>query len=250
MSDLGRFSECLVDSDSDARMGAPRLRRKALVLSVILEALLLVTMLVWPLITPGVLTPRYIETPVPPYADGGPAHHGRAAVHPPHDSPIPTICGAVCAPVVRPQQPTGPSDAPDVDANIETGGYGPSVPGSGPGILGSVGDHPALPEPPRAPPQPVKPRPMGESVMAAMLIRRIEPAYPAIARNAGISGTVHLHAIIGKDGSVRALEVVDGNILLAQAARAAVQGWRYRPTLLNGEPVEVETYITVNFVLN
>jgi protein TonB len=59
-----------------------------------------------------------------------------------------------------------------------------------------------------------------------------------------------LRAIIAKDGSVRELEVVDGNPLLAQAAKAAVQNRRYRPTRLNGEPMEVETYITMNFVLN
>jgi protein TonB len=91
---------------------------------------------------------------------------------------------------------------------------------------------------------------MSEGVMAALLVNRVEPAYPAIARAAHISGAVHLHAIIGKDGTVRELQVVDGNILLAQAAKAAVATWRYQPTRLNGEPVEVETYITVNFVLN
>jgi protein TonB len=91
---------------------------------------------------------------------------------------------------------------------------------------------------------------MSEGVMAALLIRRVDPAYPAIAKAAHIDGVVHLHAIIGKDGTVRELEVVDGNGLLAQAARAGVQNWRYQPTRLNGEPVEVETYITVNFLLN
>jgi protein TonB len=91
---------------------------------------------------------------------------------------------------------------------------------------------------------------MSEGVMAAMLVNRVEPKYPAFAIAARISGTVHLRAIIGKDGTVRELEVVDGNPLLAQAAKVAVQNWRYQPTRLNGEPVEVETYVTVNFVLN
>jgi protein TonB len=86
--------------------------------------------------------------------------------------------------------------------------------------------------------------------MAAMLVHRVEPQYPPIAKIAHISGVVHLRAIIGKDGTVRELEVVDGNPLLAQAARVAVQNWRYQPTRLNGEPVEVETYVTVNFILN
>jgi protein TonB len=91
---------------------------------------------------------------------------------------------------------------------------------------------------------------MSEGVMAAMLVNRVEPQYPRMAIAAHISGTVHLRALIGKDGTVRELEVVDGNPLLAQAAKAAVQNWRYQPTRLNGEPVEVETYVTVNFVLN
>ena len=86
--------------------------------------------------------------------------------------------------------------------------------------------------------------------MAAMLLHRVEPQYPPIAKMAHISGTVHLRAIIAKDGTVRELEVVDGNPLLARAALVAVQAWRYRPTQLNGEPVEVETYVTVNFILN
>ena len=86
--------------------------------------------------------------------------------------------------------------------------------------------------------------------MEAMLVHRVQPEYPAIARAAHISGRVQLRAIIGKDGAVRELQVISGNPLLVQAASAAVLQWRYRPTLLNGEPVEVETYITANFLLN
>jgi protein TonB len=86
--------------------------------------------------------------------------------------------------------------------------------------------------------------------MEAMLVLRVQPEYPAMARAVHISGTVQLRAIIGRDGAVRELQVISGNPLLVQAARAAVLRWRYRPTLLNGEPVEVETYITANFLLN
>jgi protein TonB len=65
-----------------------------------------------------------------------------------------------------------------------------------------------------------------------------------------VSGTVRLRAIIGKDGSVSQLEVLSGNPILTQAAVVAVREWRYRPTRLNEEAVEVETYITVNFILD
>lgn len=85
--------------------------------------------------------------------------------------------------------------------------------------------------------------------MEAMLVRRVQPVYPPPARWMHISGTVILHATIGTDGAVHKLSVMSGNPILAQAAVAAVRDWCYRPTLLSGQPVEVETEITVKFVL-
>lgn len=85
--------------------------------------------------------------------------------------------------------------------------------------------------------------------MAAALIRRVQPGYPDAARLMHLSGEVRLRAIIATDGSVRELTLLSGNPLLAQSAMAAVREWRYRPTLLNGEAVPVETYITVSFVM-
>ena len=90
----------------------------------------------------------------------------------------------------------------------------------------------------------------GGNVTAAMLINRVQPVYPPLARQTRISGTVRLHAIIGKDGSVQQLEVLSGHPLLVQSALDAVRQWRYRPTLLNNEPVEVDTTIDVIFSLN
>ncbi len=81
----------------------------------------------------------------------------------------------------------------------------------------------------------------------AQLLNRVEPVYPRIATLSGIQGQVKLHAIIARDGSVQSLNVISGHPLLAAAALDAVRQWRYRPYLLNGEPVEVETFITVNF---
>lgn len=79
------------------------------------------------------------------------------------------------------------------------------------------------------------------------LVNRIEPVYPKIAILTGIQGEVKLHAIIARDGSIESLSVVSGHPLLVRAAVDAVRQWRYRPYYLNGEPVEVETLITVNF---
>ena len=89
-----------------------------------------------------------------------------------------------------------------------------------------------------------------EGVMAAALIYKVQPEYPVIARNMHLAGAVYLRAIIATDGSVRQLEVITGNQILANPALQAVRQWRYQPTRLNGEPVEVETLITVNFILN
>jgi protein TonB len=86
-------------------------------------------------------------------------------------------------------------------------------------------------------------------VQEAKVIARPNPLYPPLARQARIQGKVTLHAIIDKDGRVSQLEVVSGHPLLVKAALDAVQNWRYQPTILNGEPVEVDTTIDVNFVL-
>ena len=112
------------------------------------------------------------------------------------------------------------------------------------GVIGGAGGGPP-------PPKPTQSRiKQGGAVTAASLINRVQPVYPPLARQTRVSGTVRLHAIISKDGSVQQLEVLQGHPLLVQAALDAVRQWRYRPTLLNGEPVEVDTTIDVIFSLN
>jgi protein TonB len=81
------------------------------------------------------------------------------------------------------------------------------------------------------------------------LIRKVQPAYPPLARSARIQGAVVLQAVISKQGTIEDLSVLSGHPMLVQAALDAVRQWRYRPYILNNEPVEVETQITVNFSL-
>ena len=83
----------------------------------------------------------------------------------------------------------------------------------------------------------------------AKLVRKIIPEYPSIAKTARISGVVHLIGTIAKDGTIRNLQLVSGHPMLARAAIEAVQQWVYRPTLLNGQPVEVIAPIEVTFTL-
>ena len=90
---------------------------------------------------------------------------------------------------------------------------------------------------------------VSSGVAQGMLIRQVRPEYPALARQARVQGLVVLQAIIGKDGSVENLRLISGHPLLAPAALDAARQWQYKPYYLNGEPVEVKTYINVNFTL-
>jgi protein TonB len=132
---------------------------------------------------------------------------------------------------------------PDVITNTNTGGVFGGLPGQG--IIGGGG--PALPPPPKAAtPARIK---QGGNVTAASILSQTRPLYPPLARQARIQGNVVLHAIIDKEGKVAQLEVVSGHPLLVQAALDAVKQWRYKPTQLNGDPVEVDTTITVTFTM-
>ena len=82
-----------------------------------------------------------------------------------------------------------------------------------------------------------------------MLVKKISPVYPPDARSQHIQGTVVLHALIDKQGNISSIDVISGDETLAESAIEAVRQWKYRPYLLNGEPVEVDTHIQVNFTL-
>ncbi|MGH9508471.1 MAG: energy transducer TonB [Terriglobales bacterium] len=101
----------------------------------------------------------------------------------------------------------------------------------------------------RETPQPPK-RVIVSMLDPGFLLHRVQPAYPPIAKQAGIQGAVVLRAVIGRGGEIQELRVVSGHPLLSSAAKDAVAQWRYRPYMLNGAPVEVETQVTVNFYLS
>jgi protein TonB len=131
---------------------------------------------------------------------------------------------------------------PDViNPSGATGGVFGGIPGQG---MVSA----ALAPPPPKPTGPTRVK-QGGQVTAAMIVTQTKPIYPPLARQARIQGNVVLHAIIDKDGRVAQLEVISGHPLLVQSALDAVKQWRYKPTLLNGDPVEVDTTITVTFTM-
>lgn len=130
----------------------------------------------------------------------------------------------------------------DVLGNNEGSNVGPDI-----GMnLPVSGTRPVLPTP--APATPTRTF-RTSSMMRGSLIRRVEPVYPPPARNARIQGSVVLEAVISKSGTIENLRLISGHPMLVTAAIEAVRQWRYKPYILNDEAIEVETQITVNFVL-
>lgn len=138
-----------------------------------------------------------------------------------------------------------PTDPPGINGGMETGATYALPPAISPIKLTPPAEKPKVDEP--------KPFRQGvrvsQGAQLAKLIHEVKPIYPTVAKTARISGTVQLLAVISKDGTVHNLQTLSGNPLLVRAALDAVSQWVYRPTLLNGEPVEVTAPIEVNFIL-
>jgi protein TonB len=133
------------------------------------------------------------------------------------------------------------------------GGIDSGVPGGMNGMSPRMLEAPPLLVAAARPPEAAAPIPrlsVGGRVQDALIIRKVIPVYPPLARMARISGSVRFTAIIARDGTIQNLTLVSGHPLLVQAATEAVRQWRYRPTLLNGDPVEVIAPIEVIFTLN
>lgn len=213
----------------------------AVAMSAIVQACILGVMILIPLIYTEALPKGLMNTFL-------------VAPAPPPPPPPPAAAVKIVRPrIVQPQRMAAPTvipktiamvkdDAPDVNA------LGGGVSGSTGDIFGSTGIGSSGPPPPPKAAAPSRIR-VGGSVQSASLLRQVPPVYPAIAKTAHVSGTVILHAIIAKDGSIQQLEYVSGPALLMKAAMDAVHEWRYKPTMLNGDPVEVDTTISVVFTL-
>jgi periplasmic protein TonB len=171
-----------------------------------------------------------------------------------HTAPKQFIANQLIAPK---SVPTKVLMVTEEEAPLSTGIIG-GVPGGVPGagsLNGLMGGLPAAappkpPPPPPPPPKPAGPQKIGGNVVAANLINPVRPVYPPLAKMARQQGTVKFEAMISKEGTIEDLKLISGPPLLVQAAMDAVKQWRYRPTILNGEPTEVQTTIDVNFSLS
>jgi len=241
------FEEMVVSSPTTKKTNKPWTVFISMAVQVVFLAILILIPLIYTEALPRTLMSSILLAPPPPPPPPPPP----AAVQVIH-KPVAHLmeAGKLVAPKAIPKELKQIKEEaePDMGAGMVGGVPGGVAGGSSGGVLGGVigGAGNAPPPPPRATPKRVT---VGGNVQAARLINRVTPIYPPLARQTRISGTVKLHAIIGKGGSVEQLQVVSGHPLLVQSALDAVRQWRYQPTLLNGDPVEVDTEIDVIFSL-
>jgi periplasmic protein TonB len=229
-------------------------KRWSVALSMIVQAGIVGIFILIPLIyteaLPKQLLTTFLVAPAPPPPPPPPAAAVQRIV-----KPVARLiqAGKMMAPTVIPKKVEMIKEEelpPDVGAVGVVGGVPGGVPGGQAGgvlggIIGGVGG--GMPPPPKPSQQRVR---VGGNVQAAKMVRQVTPLYPQIAKTAHVQGNVVLHAIIAKDGTVQELTYISGPALLMRSAMDAVRQWRYQPTLLNGEPVEVDTTITVVFTLS
>ena len=233
------FDQLVVSSTNGNKTNKPwTVAVSAIVQGVIVGVMILIPLIYTEALPKGMLN-TFLVAPAPPPPPPPPAPPAKPIMRPKIVTPQRMV-----APTVIPKQVAMIKDeAPDLNAGV-AGGVG--VPGGTGDVLGGVLGN-AAPPPPKAP-TPTRIR-VGGNVAAAKLIHQVQPTYPAIAKTAHVSGTVILHAIIAKDGSIQELQYISGPALLMKSAMDAVHEWKYQPTQLNGQPVEVDTTIQVVFTL-
>jgi protein TonB len=241
------FAEYLDDSVRDNRSHRGRIT----LASFVLQAVAIGGLLLLPLLSMQGLPPLQLMAalmaPAPP---PGPAP---AAQRPSHNVATSNMIGhTLMTPTQIPRAILNLNETAVPPAPEFLGG--PGVPG-GTGLPGTsnfvlFGLGPGTNSMPILSPPPVVQPVRVSHMMEGNLIHRVQPEYPTLARQARIQGTVVLRAIINRDGRIENLQVLSGHPMLVPAAFEAVRQWRYRPYLLNDQPVEVETQITVNFTLS
>jgi TonB family protein len=236
---------CLVEGDAEQKQRERQIRRRALVMSTLLQAAVLAAIVAIPFFGKSERIALANVTPVPPYYHrGGDMREHVVAQSQPAGSRH-TFC--FLCPQSHPSTPAafGRNGA---TSTTEEPGVGPPGPGTDCSGCVPIGDAPP-PERPHIDPQPVKLLRVTH-LDPAMITTRVEPVYPVLPKQMRREGRVELRAIISSEGRIESLEAVGGDALFYQSAMDAVRQWRYKPTILNGSAVEVETYITIIYTLD
>lgn len=245
---IGSLRSCLVEGDFLQEKRARRNKQRALFLSIVVQLLILAALVVFPLfgkvanIANRVVTPTVPFSPARPHNPGRPATPPRRHTVPPNGFYAPTTIPPT---IVTQDHSQGLDNTATDGIDIPGTPTGPPIPGAPTGF-DSRGDAP-VPPPPSHRTERLR---VSEPVINARIVRRVEPRYPPLALQLRREGRVELRAIIATDGAIQSLEVESGDALFIQSALAAVREWRYQPTILNGQPIEVETQITVIYSLN
>jgi protein TonB len=239
---------CLVEGDSAEETGVRRNQRRALLLSIVVQFLIVAALVIFPLFTKGEnIASRTVVFPATPYSPGRSPSQQSDPAHPRRGNHV--NC-RFCAPPSIPPTISTQAASPIGDPDAPTGPEIPGVP-DGPGVPGGLTpmDSRHEPPPPVTHPHATERRPMSEPLIAAKLVHRVEPIYPPLGVQLRREGRVELRAIISTDGSIQSLEVIAGDPIFIQSALSAVRQWRYQPTILDGQPVEIDTHITVIYTL-
>jgi periplasmic protein TonB len=241
------FEDSLLESGGRLKTKRGRTTTFAIVLEVGLIGLMVLMPLIFTEALPKAQLMTFLVAPPPPPPPPPPA---AAPVHVVHQIQTDIVNGALRTPTKIPQkiQMIKEDEAPPAMASAGVvGGVPGGIPGGQMGgVIGGIISSTPVAVPKVATPQRVR---VSAGVTSGLLIRKVNPVYPPLARQARISGTVILRAVISKDGSIENLSLVSGHPMLAPAAIDAVKQWKYKPYLLNGEPVEVDTEVQVNFTL-
>jgi TonB family protein len=245
---IGSLRSCLVEGDTEQRRGARRVRRRALAISILLQIAVLATLFLVPLFGKAERITLTIVTPIPPYsAYRDVSQHSNAPHPPPHRQ----LCRVCAPPSIPPTIVT--HDNSSVDRNVDeslTEGLEVNIPGATNELIPVSDPRQRGPEIPQVERRNEPPRVLHITHLdPGMLQHRVEPVYPTLAIQIRREGRVELRATIGTDGSIQSVQVVAGDPLFLQSALQAVQQWHYKPTYLNGQAMEVDTYITVVYTL-
>jgi TonB family protein len=236
---------CMVDGDLEQMRRERRARRRALGISTLLEAVAVVAIVAIPFLGKGERIALANVTPIPPYYHRGGAVREHVVTEPRPAGGRPAFC--FLCPDTRPVAPAagrnGAASTPE-EPTGELLGAGPGAPCSG---CIPIGNAPP-PERPAADPPPAKLLRITH-LDPAMITTRVEPSYPVLPKQMRLEGRVELRAVISTEGRIESLEAVGGDALFFRSAMDAVRLWRYKPTMLNGRAVEVETYITIIYTL-